>query len=230
MKLKKLILIYPFLMMIIYGQTKHYISGYITDSNSEPLYGANVILTNTYSGSTTDSLGFYSIENLEAGKFTILVSYIGYKTKKKTIYISEYENNSNDFEDTDFSAKLGLDETDESSQNDIIKAPFYENFNFTLDLDVLETDQIVVSASKKKERLMDAPVTITLVSNNTIRRNISNDMGDVLKTTRGVEVYQAGMGRTAINVRGFMSAFNGRFVSLVDGGNYMEPTFFYILR
>ena len=34
------------------------------------------------------------------------------------------------------------------------------------------------------------------------------------------------MGRTAINVRGFMSAFNGRFVSLVDGGNYMEPTFF----
>ena len=44
---------------------------------------------------------------------------------------SEYENNSNDFEDTDFSAKLGLDETDESFSNDIIKAPFYENFNFT---------------------------------------------------------------------------------------------------
>ena len=46
------------------------------------------------------------------------------------------------------------------------------------------------------------------------------------KTVRGVEVYQAGLGRTAINVRGFMSAFNGRFVSLVDGANYMEPTFF----
>ena len=126
MKLKKLILIYPFIMMIIFGQTKHYISGYITDSNSEPLYGANVIITNTYSGSTTDSLGFYSIENLEPGKFTILVSYIGYKNKKKTIYISEYENNSYDFEDTDFSAKLGLDGTDETSQNDIIKAPFYK--------------------------------------------------------------------------------------------------------
>tara|TARA_E500000178_G_scaffold43862_1_gene39234 strand:+ start:176 stop:3019 length:2844 start_codon:yes stop_codon:yes gene_type:complete len=213
-------------MMIITGQTNHYISGYITGPSSEPLYGANVVLTNTYSGSTTDSLGFYSIENLETGKFTILVSYIGYKTKKKTIYISEYENKSNDFEDTDFSSKLGLDETDESSSTNITKAPFYENFNFILDLDVLETDQIVVSASKKKERLMDAPVTITLVSNNTLRRNISNDLGDVLKTTRGVEVYQAGMGRTAINVRGFMSAFNGRFVTLVDGGNYMEPTFF----
>ena len=86
MKLKKLILIYPLLMMIIAGQTNHYISGYITGPSSEPLYGANVVLTNTYSGSTTDSLGFYSIENLETGKFTILVSYIGYKTKKKTIY------------------------------------------------------------------------------------------------------------------------------------------------
>ena len=126
MKLKKLILIFPFLMMIIAGQTNHYISGYITGPSSEPLYGANVVLTNTYSGSTTDSLGFYSIENLETGKFTILVSYIGYKTKKKTIYISDFENKSNDFEDTDFSSKLGLDETDEYSSNDIIKAPFYE--------------------------------------------------------------------------------------------------------
>ena len=35
----------------------------------------------------------------------------------------------------------------------------------------------------------------------------------MLKTVRGVETYQVGMGRTALNVRGFMSAFNGRFVS-----------------
>ena len=35
---------------------------------------------------------------------------------------------------------------------------------------------------------MDAPVTITLVSNNTLRRNISNDLGDVLKQ-HAVEVY-----------------------------------------
>ena len=47
----------------------------------------------------------------------------------------------------------------------------------------------------------------------------------MLKTVRGVETYQVGMGRTALNVRGFMSAFNGRFVSLVDGANYMEPHF-----
>ena len=61
MKLKKLILIYPFLMMMISGQTNHYISGYITDPSSKPLYGANVVLTNTYSGSTTDSLGFQRV-------------------------------------------------------------------------------------------------------------------------------------------------------------------------
>ena len=74
--------------------------------------------------------------------------------------------------------------------------------------------------------MIDAPITIAAVSNQNIRRSISSDIGNVLKTVRGVEVYQAGLGRTAINVRGFMSAFNGRFVSLVDGANYMEPTFF----
>ena len=40
-----------------------FISGVVTDNRSNPLYGANVVLQNTFQGSTTDSLGFYKIEN-----------------------------------------------------------------------------------------------------------------------------------------------------------------------
>ena len=221
------ILILLFIGTILNGQTEHFISGYVLDQSNEPLFGANIVIINTSDGSTSDSSGFYKINNLETGKYTIFVSYIGYKSQKKTIYISKYNEDHDKEEGSDFSSKLGLkDDYENMKDEQVTKATFYNDLTFILDLDVLETDQIVVSASKKKERMMDAPVTITLVSNNTIRRNISNDLGDVLKTTRGVEVYQAGMGRTAINVRGFMAAFNGRFVSLVDGGNYMEPTFF----
>ena len=74
--------------------------------------------------------------------------------------------------------------------------------------------------------MIDAPITIAVVSEQQIRKTAGGDLGSMLKTVRGVETYQVGMGRTALNVRGFMSAFNGRFVSLVDGANYMEPTFF----
>ena len=56
---------------MLFGQKEHFISGLILDSNSDPLYGANVILTNTYLGSTTDSTGYYKIENLDPGKYTI---------------------------------------------------------------------------------------------------------------------------------------------------------------
>ena len=108
----------------------------------------------------------------------------------------------------------------------LFKGNFFKNLNFTLELDALETEQIVVSASKKQEKVIDAPITIAVVSNRQIRKTAGSDLGSILKTVRGVETYQAGMARTAINVRGFMSAFNGRFVSLVDGANYMEPTFY----
>ena len=229
---KKTIYIAIFLLIMaenLFSDVGNFVSGTVTDRNNEPLVGANIILKGTFLGSTTDMNGFYKIDDIDPGKYTIFVSYIGYRSEEMELYISEFQSEDNtDESESSFSSKLGLDEefdADEST-SDILKAPFHENLNFTLRVDALETDQIVVSASKKKEKIIDAPITIAAVSNQNIRRNISSDIGSVLKTVRGVEVYQAGLGRTAINVRGFMSAFNGRFVSLVDGANYMEPTFF----
>ena len=229
---KKLIYIAIFLLIMaenLFSDVGNFVSGTVTDRNNEPLVGANIILKGTFLGSTTDMNGFYKIDDIDPGKYTIFVSYIGYRSEEMELYISEFQSEVNtDESESSFSSKLGIDEefdADEST-SDILKAPFHENLNFTLRVDALETDQIVVSASKKKEKIIDAPITIAAVSNQNIRRNISSDIGSVLKTVRGVEVYQAGLGRTAINVRGFMSAFNGRFVSLVDGANYMEPTFF----
>ena len=229
---KKPIYIAIFLLIMaenLFSDVGNFVSGTVTDRNNEPLVGANIILKGTFLGSTTDMNGFYKIDDIDPGKYTIFVSYIGYRSEEMELYISEFQSEDNtDESESSFSSKLGIDEefdADEST-SDILKAPFHENLNFTLRVDALETDQIVVSASKKKEKIIDAPITIAAVSNQNIRRNISSDIGSVLKTVRGVEVYQAGLGRTAINVRGFMSAFNGRFVSLVDGANYMEPTFF----
>jgi len=229
---KKPIYIAMFLLIMaenLFSDVGNFVSGTVTDRNNEPLVGANIILKGTFLGSTTDMNGFYKIDDIDPGKYTIFVSYIGYRSEEMELYISEFQSEDNtDESESSFSSKLGIDEefdADEST-SDILKAPFHENLNFTLRVDALETDQIVVSASKKKEKIIDAPITIAAVSNQNIRRNISSDIGSVLKTVRGVEVYQAGLGRTAINVRGFMSAFNGRFVSLVDGANYMEPTFF----
>ena len=227
--IKHITILSIFFLALCFPQSNHYISGNITDNNSEPLLGANINLKGTFLGSTTDISGNYRIDNIDPGKYTLLVSYIGYKSQEIELYISVFESDENlGDEESSFSSKLGIDEEIEIDEeiSDILKAPFHEGINFILQEDALETEQIVVSASKKKEKLIDAPITIAAVSEQQIRKTAGGDLGSILKTVRGVETYQVGMGRTALNVRGFMSAFNGRFVSLVDGANYMEPTFY----
>ena len=126
-----------------------YISGTVTDARSNPLYGANVVLQNTYQGSTTDSLGFYKIEGLDVGKYTIMVSYIGYRSQKIDIYISEFDAEDESDTESSFSSKFQLYEDDEDLDENILKASFHDNVNFSLELDALETDQIVMYSSKK---------------------------------------------------------------------------------
>ena len=63
---------------LIYPQSSHYITGKVTDTNSSPLLGANIILKRTYQGATTDSVGNYRIDNIDPGKYTIMVGRQNY--------------------------------------------------------------------------------------------------------------------------------------------------------
>ena len=62
------------------AENKVTVSGYIRDaSNGEALIGANILIKGTNIGAATNSYGFYSF-SLPAGKYTIIVSYIGYQS------------------------------------------------------------------------------------------------------------------------------------------------------
>ena len=145
------------IFQFIYSQSNHYISGKVIDRNNEALLGANINLKGTFLGSTTDFDGNYRIDNIDPGKYTLLVSYIGYKSQEIELYISEFESSdASEDDESSFSSKLGLDIDEETEDEEdfggILKAPFHENINFTLEEAALETQQIVVSASKKKEK------------------------------------------------------------------------------
>jgi len=59
------------------------ITGVITDkATREPLYFANVVLEGTDMGAATGEDGRYTIINIPAGVYTVIASYIGYKTTK----------------------------------------------------------------------------------------------------------------------------------------------------
>ncbi|SHG63975.1 CarboxypepD_reg-like domain-containing protein [Fodinibius roseus] len=66
------------------------ITGTITDGNTgEPLPGANVSISGTTSGSSSDADGRYRITGIEPGTHTLVVTFIGYQEATREITIEE---------------------------------------------------------------------------------------------------------------------------------------------
>ena len=78
-------------LLFCWGQEKNrtQLSGKVTDSKTgEPLAGANIILSDSRTGTTTDSAGHYWLKNIPLGHTIIEVSYSGYKTLMEHLDLS----------------------------------------------------------------------------------------------------------------------------------------------
>ena len=79
----------------IHGGT---ISGYVTDrGSSDPLAYANIVIRGTNQGTTTDQSGYYVIQNIQSGEYTLAVSYMGYAPADTTVRIRQEESLRVDF-------------------------------------------------------------------------------------------------------------------------------------
>lgn len=58
------------------------------DQSGENLSGANVLLEELDKGVSSDTDGEFSFENVAAGRYTISISYVGYKLKKISVLVS----------------------------------------------------------------------------------------------------------------------------------------------
>ncbi len=68
-----------------YGQERGTIRGLITDAETgEPLIGVNIVVEGTYLGASTDEDGFFVIQDVKPGEYSLEISYIGYKIVKRT--------------------------------------------------------------------------------------------------------------------------------------------------
>ena len=65
------------------------LTGIITNSNKETVIGANVTLKGTVRGVQTNAKGEYAIKGLQAGKYTLVVSFVGYAVAEKNITLAE---------------------------------------------------------------------------------------------------------------------------------------------
>lgn len=94
-----------------------------------------------------------------------------------------------------------------------------------VDWNVSFADTITVfSASRRRERVVDAPAAVTIVAEEEIQREASTgQLAKVLEFTPGVEVTQSGIFDYNLNTRGFNSSLNRRVQTIVDGRSPSVP-------
>ena len=87
---------------------------------------------------------------------------------------------------------------------------------------VLGSD-VVVSASRVAEKILESPVTIERISSANIKTAPASGYYDILGTLRGVDVVAASILFRSVSTRGFNSSGNTRMNQLIDGMDNQLP-------
>jgi outer membrane receptor protein involved in Fe transport len=109
----------------------------------------------------------------------------------------------------------------------------YENREATVSsTDTVEIDfvpasslgqEVVVSASRVPERILESPVSIERISNVAIRNSAASNYYDIVNTLKGVDVVAASLSFKTPTTRGFAGSGNTRFNQIVDGMDNQAP-------
>ena len=91
-----------------------------------------------------------------------------------------------------------------------------KTIEIALSSDVIQLEKVSVTASRRREKVLEAPASIALVSTSEIKDRIAPSVTEHLKSVRAVDVISAGLGASYVVVRGFNNVFSGSLLSLVD--------------
>ncbi|MEK6611790.1 MAG: TonB-dependent receptor [Gemmatimonadota bacterium] len=89
--------------------------------------------------------------------------------------------------------------------------------DFALESTPVTLGGVVVSASRRVEKITDAPATVTRLDALAISNTIGNSFAPALKEVKGLDFIQVGITAVAVNARGFNSSFNNRMLLTEDG-------------
>lgn len=95
----------------------------------------------------------------------------------------------------------------------------------SISLEVQSTlgQEVVVSASRVEENILQSPVTVEKMDLITIQQAPTPDYFDALANVKGVQVSSSSLNFPAINTRGFATISNDRFVQWIDGIDGSAP-------
>jgi outer membrane receptor protein involved in Fe transport len=169
------------------------ITGSVTESNNQPIPGANIKVIGDKAATVSDADGKFTLISSKSLPFSIEVTSIGHETKKVNI----------------------------TSSN--------QNVSIKLTDSQTTLDEVVVSASRTPERVLESPVTIERMGIKEIKRTASPTFYDGLENLKEVQMNTSSLTFKSINTRGFATVANTRFMQLVDGMDNSSPLLNFVL-
>ena len=130
--------------------------------------------------------GSYRITGLAAGTYNVIATRIGFTTKR--------------------------------AEGIAVSATGAVTANLAMSAMAAQLNQVVTTASRgtKPEKILEAPVSIAIVSSERLSNNPSPSIAEAMKSTPGLSVSQGGIMQSNIVSRGFNNAFSGAMLMLQD--------------
>ena len=104
-----------------------------------------------------------------------------------------------------------------------------QKVNVVLQDEETKLNEIVVSASRTPERVLESPVTIERMGIADIKKTASASFYDGLENLKEVQMNTSSMSFKSINTRGFATVANVRFMQLVDGMDNSSPLLNFVI-
>ncbi len=98
-----------------------------------------------------------------------------------------------------------------------------QTIEITLDEKAILADEVVVSASRVEENILESPVTVEKMDILAIQNAPSDDYFKAIGNLKGVDVGTSSINFQVYNARGYNSTSNTRFVQLIDGMDSQAP-------
>lgn len=169
------------------------ISGSVSDSNNQPIPGANIKVTGQTQGTITDNEGKFILNSSKKFPYQIEITALGFGSKKVMVASSNQK----------VMVKLQDEET--------------------------KLNEIVVSASRTPERVLESPVTIERMGIADIKKTASATFYEGLENLKEVQMNTSSLSFKSINTRGFATVANTRFMQLVDGMDNSSPLLNFVI-
>lgn len=173
------------------------IRGIITTSDGKPAPYVTIALKNSKKAAVSDEQGVFTLQNIDTGTHTIIISFVGLKPEVKTMVVVSNQTTA-----------LNITLPENTGQLKMVIITNHKNIN-----------RKTLAMGKLPISNMDLPQTVGVVSNTVITDQQATRVGDVLKNVSGVSLTQTRLGvNETYTSRGYSIGVNGGAGSILKNG------------